>query len=145
MLDDGSPVVVRAIRPEDKPALLAAFSRLSKESVHSRFFRAKQSLSSKALDYFTQGDFDRHVAIGVGLTEAEQEIPIGIGRYIVCHPDRQSAEIAITVDDDYQGIGVGSLLLKHLCHIAKEKGIQTFRATVFADNDRMMRCFSRSV
>ncbi len=144
VLDDGSPVVVRVIRPEDKPALRAAFSRLSTESVYSRFFRAKHSLSSTELEYFTKVDFEHHVAIGVALLQDEQELPIGIGRYVVSHSDPQTAEIAFTVDDDYQGIGVGSLLLKHLYHIAKHKGIETFYATVLTTNARMLHCFSRS-
>lgn len=111
VLDDGSSVVVRAIRPEDKLALRAAFSRLSTESACSRFFRARQSSSATELKYFTEVDFVHHVAIGVALLQGKQALPIGIGRYIVSHSDPQSAEIAFTVDDDYQGIGVGSSLL----------------------------------
>ena len=90
--------------------------------------RADQSHRTE-LEYFTEVDFDHHVAIGVALLQAEQELPIGIGRYVVSRPDHKSAEIAFTVDDDYQGIGVGSLLLKHLSHIAKDKGI--FNLDVF--------------
>ena len=144
VLVDGSSVVVRAIKPEDKSALREAFSELSIESICARFFQRKQSLSVQELEYFTEVDFVNHVAIGVGLLHGGQTVPIGIGRYIVNRSDPAAAEIALTVDDDYQGIGVGSLLLKHLSHIARNSGIERLYATVFATNDRMMHVFRRS-
>lgn len=144
VLDDGSPVVVRAIRPDDKSALSNAFARLSMESAHSRFFRAKHKLSARELEYFTEVDFVKHVAIGVGLLQSDNVLPVGIGRYIVSDADTKTAEIALTVDDEYQGIGVGSLLLKHLCQIADANGLEYISATVLATNDRMMHVFQRS-
>ena len=143
-LDDGSTVVVRAIQPDDKSAVRNAFARLSFESAYSRFFRAKHNLSARELDYFTEVDFANHVAIGVGLLQSDNELPIGIGRYIVSEADPKTAEIAFTVDDEYQGIGVGSLLLKHLCRIAVANGVEHFCATVLATNDKMMHVFQRS-
>lgn len=136
--------MVRSIQPDDKPALKDAFSRLSFDSVYSRFFRAKHNLSARELAYFTEVDFVNHVAIGVGLLQSDEVLPIGIARYIVTETDPKAAEIALTVDDDYQGIGAGSLLLKHLCGIAVANGVKHFHATVLPTNDKMLHVFQRS-
>jgi len=144
VLDDGSPVLVRAIHPADKPSLIEAFSSLDVESVRTRFFRDKKSLSSEELEYFTEVDFVNHVAIGIGLLEEEQTLPIGIGRYIVDIDQPKSAEIALTVDEMYRGIGVGTLLLEHLREIARANGIEKFYAVMSAENEKMLHVFQRS-
>jgi GNAT superfamily N-acetyltransferase len=144
VLHDGSSVIVRAIQPDDKNALREAFYELSRESVRFRFFQMKHSLSDQELEYFTEIDFLTHVALGIGLLEEEDIIPIGIGRYIVDQSDPTKAEIAFTVDDAYQGFGVGSLLLKHLSRIAKVKGVEEFHASVLETNEKMIRVLRRS-
>ncbi len=143
-LRDGSVVVVRAIQPDDKLALETALSRLSEESTYSRFFGAKRSFSDQELVYFTELDFVNHVAIGVGLLQGEHARPIGVGRYIVDPSDPKAAEIGLTVDDIYQGIGVGTLLLKHLSIIAKDSGLERLCATVLGTNEHMMHLLQRS-
>ncbi len=144
VLDDGSVVLVRAIQPDDRVSLSEAFSKLSSASVRSRFFRDKTSLSSEELEYFTKLDFVNHVAIGIGLLEEEQTFPIGIGRYIVDADQPKSAEIALTVDDAYQGIGVGSLMIKHLSEIARDNGIEKFYAMLLSGNKKMLHAIQRT-
>jgi RimJ/RimL family protein N-acetyltransferase len=143
-LDDESEVLVRAIHPDDRLLLSEAFSRLSGESILSRFFWKKQSLSCEELHYFTEVDFTSHVAIGIGLLEKGKTFPIGIGRYIVDADHPNSAEIALTVDEMYQGIGVASLMLKHLCAIARANNIEEFHATILSGNDKMIHVLDRS-
>ena len=142
-LRDGSPVIVRAIKPEDKPALQNGLDRLSRESTYSRFFYAKRQFSERELKFLTELDFERHVAIGVGLLEGGDMLPIGIGRYIVEDKSKR-AEVAFTVADEFQGIGVGSLLLQHLVVVARENGIQEFFATTLVTNQKMLGVFERS-
>ena len=77
---DGRPVLVRAIRPEDKAMLREGFRRLSPQSVYLRFFQAKKELSEAELRYLTEVDFQSHVALLVILDEEGPEL--GIGRTI---------------------------------------------------------------
>lgn len=144
VLKDGSLVVVRAIKPDDKDALQDALKRLSSDSAYTRFFYPKRKFSTRELKFFTELDFDRHVALGVGLVEGGDTLPIGIGRYIVEEPDSTRAEVAFTVADEFQGLGVGSMLLKHLAGIARELGIAEFFATTLATNQKMLRVFSQT-
>src|SRR5262245_33015463 len=137
---DGRPVLVRAIRPEDKRHLREGFRRLSPPSIFFRFFQAKKELSESELRYLTELDFAQHVALLAVLDEPEAELAIGVGRYIV-EPGTLSAEVAFTVDEDHHGLGVGTLLLQHLARIGRSQGLEEVRAYVLAENRAMLEAF----
>ena len=147
LLRDGGSIHMRAIRPDDKQRLLALFERLSSRSVYFRFFQTKQQLTDEELRYFTELDFTRNVALVATLREGDAEHIIGVGRYFRLHESGQPtsrAEVAFTVDDAYQGKGVGTLLLEHLAAIARRQGIDTFEAYVLGENNRMLQVFEAS-
>ena len=71
----------------------------------------------------------------------DQEIVVGLGRYA---GDGGSANIAFTVEEDYQGRGIAPRLLQHLVRIAREKGISRFEAELLAENTPMLKVFRHS-
>jgi len=145
-LKNGLQVTIRAIRPDDKEALLAALKELEERTIYLRFFAAKQEFSPKELKEATEIDFDRTVALVTCLQDSAGEKIIGAGRYIVFGdaetPDR--AEVAFTVEEDYQGLGIAGRMLRHLAGIAKQKGILRFHAEVLPQNKGMLAVFNRS-
>jgi GNAT superfamily N-acetyltransferase len=146
-LRDGSAILIRAIRPDDRERLLRHFNSLSEESRYFRFFGLKRSLSGSELDYFTHLDFVNHVALAGAVHEGGEEKFLGIGRYIVQESAKEKparAEVAFAVLDEYQGRGIGTLLLEHLAAIARERGIREFAATVMGANSRMLEVFEKS-
>ena len=145
-LKNGMQVKFRAIRPDDKHALLAAFKEFDERSIYLRFFCMKKELSQQELKEATEIDFDRTVALVTSLQDEAGEKLIGAGRYIAFGdadpPDR--AEVAFMVKEDYQGLGIASITLRHLAGIAKQKGIGQFHAEVLPENKGMLAVFSRS-
>src|SRR4051812_16863371 len=127
-LRDGARVLVRPIAPDDRAALAAGFARLSPESRFRRFLSPKRQLTEHDLDVLTRVDHHDHEAL-VAL-EAETGEGIGVARFVRTRPDR--AEPAVVVADDWQGRGVGTLLLDLLAERAWEEGIRTFSATLLA-------------
>ncbi len=114
--------------------------QLSPESVYFRFFTHKEVLTSEELAYFTEVDFIHHVALGIALIEDGREIPLGVGRYIVQKDPAipKTAEFALAIDEKYQGIGVGTVLFRHLRKIARTNNIEKFIGLVIPENRKML-------
>jgi GNAT superfamily N-acetyltransferase len=143
-LRDGTPVCVRAIRPDDKERLSRGFAGLSKESVQRRFLHALAALSSEELRYLTELDFHDHVGLAVTVQDRAGETFIGVGRFIRLNDFPDAAEAAFTVADAFQRRGVASLLLRHLAALARSLGVRRFVALVQPDNRGMLEVFARS-
>ncbi len=145
-LKNGLHVTIRAIRPDDEEAFIAAFKELESRTVYLRFFGPKKGLSPQELKQAIEVDFTGTVALVTCIQDGGSEKIIGAGRYIVFGdaepPDR--AEVAFTVEEDYQGQGIGSMTLRHLIRIAKERGIAHFHADVLRENRGMLAVFNRS-
>jgi RimJ/RimL family protein N-acetyltransferase len=132
-LPTGTPVLVRPIRPEDKPLLVRGLSELSELSVHRRFLSAKPRFTSAELRYLTEVDGTDHVAV-VAQRPGECHRLLGVARWVRLQDDPETAEIAIVVADDWQGRGVGSLLAVAVAEEARHRGIRRFSATMLSDN-----------
>jgi RimJ/RimL family protein N-acetyltransferase len=144
-LKNGLQVSIRAIRPDDRERLLAAFKELDERTLYLRFFGPRR-VSQRDLTEAADVDFDRTVALVVCIQDVEGERIIGGGRYIafgdVRPPDM--AEVAFVVEEDYHGRGIAGMVLRHLAALAKEKGIVEFHAEVLPENKGMLAVFSRS-
>ncbi len=136
VLRDGSKVRLRQGHSSDKQLLQRGFERLSPESRYRRFLAAIPALSEEKVRYLTEIDHHDHEAI-VALDEKTGE-GIGVARYIR-NPERlDAAEVAVTVVDDWQRKGVGTLLLEVLGARARTEKISTFTALMLATNDKML-------
>jgi RimJ/RimL family protein N-acetyltransferase len=141
LLADGSEVLLRAVRPEDKPHFVAGWSALSDASVHSRFLVARSALSVDELAFFTEIDHVDHEAIGA--LDPATGNGVGVARYVREHERPHVAEAAVTVVDAWQHRGLGGKLLRRLCARATENRIRVFSATLFAANEAMLTLFER--
>ncbi len=140
------PVTIRAIRPGDKGLLLEAFKGLEAGSIYTRFFGPRKELTERELVQATEIDFIREVALVSCIEDRAREQIIGVGRYYVLggSDPMSAAEIAFVVEEDYQGQGLASILLKHLLLIGREQGISRFDADVLHANKKMLRVFERA-
>lgn len=154
-LRDGTPIIIRAIRPEDDEALREGFGLLSDQTIYHRFFQAKRDLAEHELRYLTQLDFVDHVGLAAVISNLAGEFIIGVGRFVRLGSGRTGvrgverdrtpahAEVAFVVGDEFQGQGVGTQLLAHLVGIARGLGIRYLEAEVMPDNRAMMAVFRR--
>lgn len=136
VLRDGAPVRIRQGHGSDRDLLLRGFERLGPKSRYRRFLAPISELSEPMVRYLTEIDHHDHEAM-IALDERTGE-GIGVARY-VRHPDRpETAELAVTVVDDWQQRGVGTKLLEVISARAREEGITTFTALMLAENQEMM-------
>ena len=134
VLRDGSEVLVRPVRPEDKPLFVAGWAEMSDETVYRRFLQPRDALSVAELALFTELDHVDHEAIGA-LADGRG---VGVARYVRDIERPHVAEAAVVVVDAWQGRGLGGKLLRRLCARATENGIRVFTATLLASNEAML-------
>ena len=142
LLRDGRRIGIRAIKPSDRAALLAAVDHASSRSRYRRFFGVKPGFSEKEISYFLNVDFVNHVALVAVTSEDGREIIVGGGRYVVVVPG--TAELALMIIDEYQGKGLGSALLRDLVALARSAGLKELIAELLPDNFAMLKVFENS-
>jgi GNAT superfamily N-acetyltransferase len=140
-LRDGSLVRIRQGRRTDRDLLVRGFHHLGRESRYRRFLTPMRELGEKAVRYMTELDHHDHEAM-VALDERGED---GIGDvfYVRDRERPDTAEVAVTVVDAWQGRGVGTLLLEAISARARDEGIRTFTALMLARNGEMMHLFER--
>ena len=141
-LRDGRAFEIRALKPSDEAGMLAAVDRIGTQSLYRRFMGAKRGFSDKERAFFLNVDFVNHVALVAVIKESDRVSIVAGGRYIVEKPG--TAEVAFAVVDDYQGHGIGAVLLRHLAVLARQAGLKEFTAEVLSDNAPMLKVFERS-
>lgn len=143
-LPRGQVVRVRAIRPGDRERLHEEFLRLSKATVRDRFFSLKMDLTPSELTYYTEVDFVMHVALVAEIDTEGEWRPVGVGRFVRDREFPDHSEFAITITDEFQGQGIGRVLLQHLIRCARKLGVRYLEASVLPQNTRMSNLLRRS-
>jgi GNAT superfamily N-acetyltransferase len=138
-LRDGSRIRIRQGHRSDRELLVRGFQRLTPESRYRRFLTPVSQLSGEMVRYLTEIDHHDHEAM-IALDERTGE-GIGVARYVRNRKRPDTAEVAVTVIDEWQGRGVGTLLLEVICGRAREEGIESFTALMLATNQEMMDVF----
>jgi GNAT superfamily N-acetyltransferase len=135
-LRNGRSATIRSICPEDKDELEAAFERLCAEARYTRFFTAVRTLSEKILDSATHPAPGREVALVALSDEGSGQIIIGGARYGLA-PGSDTCEFAVTVADDWHGLGLARRLMETLIEIARARGVQRMEGFVLPANSSM--------
>jgi len=145
-LRDGTPVLIRAIRPDDVDKVVVAFHELDPQSVYTRFFSYRKELKAEDLDRLGGADFVNSVVLVVAIGAGADEVLIGGVSYHVraAVDGTRVAELAFTIEEDYQGQGLASKLLALVTDIARSQGISQFEAEVLASNSPMLSVFHHS-
>src|SRR2546423_5705978 len=138
VLRDGTSLAIRPIMPEDAEREREFVQSLSDESRYFRFFYQLHELTPAMLARFTQVDYDRELALVVLEPTSKGEQIIAVARY-VANPDRESAEFAIVVGDEWQNRGVARKLMERLIAAAKTRGLVRLQGAVLRTNQKMLR------
>src|SRR5437867_6160406 len=134
---DGSDLRIRPIRPDDEPKLVDLYGRLSEHTAYQRFFTLLRRLPPSWFHFFANVDYQRRLALVAEHDSATGPELVGVGRYETLD-EPGTAEIALVVQDGWQGRGLGALLMDEVLRAGRARGIQRFRAYVLADNQPML-------
>ncbi|MGH7319251.1 MAG: GNAT family N-acetyltransferase [Candidatus Rokuibacteriota bacterium] len=142
-LEDGARVRIRPILPEDETRLVTLYGRLSQHTAYQRFFTVMKRLPPDWASYFARVDYRRRMALVAERDWDWRPELIGVVRYEASDDEEDAAEVAIVIQDGWQGRGLGTILLNELLRAAETNGIRRFRAHVLADNRRALALLSR--
>ena len=137
-LPDGTTVQIRKVRADDGPRLLAMWERTSEESRRLRF-HGNFRLDETNVQQFVDLDPAVHQALAATLGRGDDEAFIGVARWVRDDERPDEAEFAVLVEDDHQGRGLGTTLVRHLAVTAHEAGISVLSGDVLAENTAMLR------
>jgi GNAT superfamily N-acetyltransferase len=132
-------VLTRPVRPDDEPRFVRLWPRLSAETRYRRFHAPGHRFPMSFVRRLVVVDHDLREAV---VAEVGGEV-VGVARYDRLPGDLATAELAVVVEDAWQGVGLGRQLLTELLRLAAERGVRTLTATVQADNERMLGMLRR--
>jgi GNAT superfamily N-acetyltransferase len=131
-LADGRVVWLRRLRPDDAPRLVDLRTRLSPETVRRRFLRERPNCDPREAEALANVDQVSRVAFAAVPTLGANAPLIAVGRYHV--DDGKRADLALVVEDAYQHVGLGRVLLARLLAEARRQDLKSFEGHVLIDN-----------
>jgi len=140
-MKNGEAIVFRPIRPEDEPLLVRLHQALSERTVYLRYFqplKLSQRTAHERLTRICFVDYDREMVLAAEhkKEDGQPEI-IAIGRLSKLRGGGNDAELAVLVDDRYQGQGLGTELYKRLIGVARDEKLSRVVCTILAENREM--------
>ena len=141
VLRNGASLRLRPIRPDDAPRLMALCHRLSSRTVYQRFFSPRRLRPEEAYA-FANVDYHERMALVAEVDTGQEPDLIGVARYGMAK-EAAVADIGLVIEDGWQGLGLGPILLKEILHAGAQRGIRHFRADVLTENRRALRLLAR--
>jgi acetyl coenzyme A synthetase (ADP forming)-like protein len=142
IMRDGSTAAIRPAVPDDAAAMTQFFARLSPESRRRRFFSLSGPSAELVHALCDSDDPQKQVTLVITRRSAESEVIVAMGSYMA--RSRITAEVAMAVEDRYQGQGLGTQLLERLALIAIRNGFERFWAVTELENRSMIDVFRNS-
>lgn len=145
VLNDGTILQIRPIRPEDEPEFVRFHATLSDESVYRRYFffmNLESRVRHERLIRMCFIDYDRQMAFVAKRTDSAAGAGkvVGVGRLIKA-PGANQAEIAVLVSDAFQKRGIGRVLVQRLIEFARDERLELLTASFLAENRPIERLF----
>lgn len=141
LLKNGSPVILRPIRPEDEQLIIQFHHELSEKSVRQRYFEflsLNERVAHDRLIRICFTDYDREWAIVAEVSHGKEKQIIGVGR-LNRIPGTQYAQFKLAIIDAYHHLGLGTQLLQHLLSIAQEEKIHAVDGYILSENHGMIQ------
>ncbi|HSG67430.1 MAG TPA: bifunctional acetate--CoA ligase family protein/GNAT family N-acetyltransferase [Bacteroidales bacterium] len=141
-LNDGTPITLRPIKPEDEPLWLDLLSSCSKESIYSRFRYNFHFDSHEIATQFCYIDYAREIAIVAEIEINKEKKLIGVGR-LISDPDLTGVEYAILITDAFQKRELGTILTSYCEEISRKWDMKRIFAETTKDNKAMITVFKK--
>lgn len=137
-LTDNTKVQIRPLQANDREREFQFIKRLSPQTRHFRFLCTLNEPGKALLDQLMDVDYQKRMAYVALYMEGGELIEIGVSRYAAAEGDK-TCECAVVVADEWQGRGLGRLLMDHLIAAARINGFEKMISVDSANNTDMHR------
>nr|MBC8360960.1 GNAT family N-acetyltransferase [Candidatus Desulfatibia profunda] len=137
---DGDLITVRPAKPVDDRRIQEHFYNLDKNDIYSRFFQARTRFVRDDMERMFQIDYIKDLTLLAVVGEFGFGKVVAVAEYLL-DPAKNMAEVAFSVAKDWQGKGLGKILMKKLSEAARENGIAGLTAYTLPGNQGMIRLF----
>jgi acetyltransferase len=136
-LRDGRTVLLRPVKPEDEPMWQEMFQSFSEDSIRYRFFQVIKATPEMRKRYCNI-DYSKEIAIVAELSEEGKKRILGVFRLIL-EPDLKTGEIAFIIADQWQNLGLGSAMMRHMIKICKDRQLEAIYGILLKNNIKGIR------
>ena len=133
---------VRPIKPSYESMIRDLFYNMSESSVYFRYFVPRKSMPHENLQQYVNVSEDEGLSLVVAIGPRENRKIIAESRYML-EPDKEFADVAFMVDEEFHGRGIATFLLKYMIEIAVERGVKGFKADILESNSPMIAVFDK--
>lgn len=137
-LFDGRRVTIRAVRPDDAARMQDFLKTLSGENRYLRFLKWIGAPGDALVQFMTDVDYHRHMALVCTVPKADGEEIIGEARYVV-DPQGSGCEFGIVIADAWHKSGIAGVLMATLIEVARACGVKTMEGSVLRSNTTMLK------
>ncbi len=136
--NNGENITIRPIKSEDEPLIYNLFKNLSEETILFRFCQKLVDIPHEKLVRYCQIDYEREMAFVAVVMDKNANEEIIADVRISLMPDLENAELAILVSDEWQGKGIGAILMQYCIQVAREIGLKSLWMEILKNNNRML-------
>ena len=136
----GESVTLRPVKPVDGRRIQEHFYTLDKIDVASRFFQKRKSFHRDEIEGLSLVNYTSDLTLVAVVGEFGFGKVVGVGGYLI-EGKGNRAEVHFTVSKEFQGMGLGGIMLKKLADAALKNGISGIVAYTSFENRRMTRLF----
>ena len=140
---NGHTLRFRPLKPSDEEEMRRLFYRFSQEAVYYRYFSPIKIMPHFRMQEYVNVDYKNSISI-VGLTDDHVGAKIVGEARLVVMPGTTYGDLAMLVDEKYQGLGVAGYMLSVLIKAALERGLTGITADVLPDNKAMWRVLEKA-
>jgi GNAT superfamily N-acetyltransferase len=137
---DGGLITIRPAKPVDERRIQEHFYTQDKDDIYSRFFQARTRFVRGDVESMFQIDYVKNLTLLAVVGEFGFGKVVAVGEYLL-DPSNNLAEVAFSVSKEWQGKGLGKILMKKLAEAARENGISGLMAYTLPRNQGMIKLF----
>jgi acyl-CoA hydrolase/GNAT superfamily N-acetyltransferase len=137
---DSELITIRPAKPVDERRIQEHFYTQDKDDIYSRFFQARTRFVRDDVESMFQIDYVKNLTLLAVVGEFGFGKVVAVGEYLI-DPAKNIAEIAFSVSKEWQGKGLGKIIMKKLSEAARENGISGLMAYTLPRNQGMIKLF----